>query len=238
MHGGEMEFQPIATRKVYTMVADQILASIRNGSLKPGDQLPSEARLAEQFAISRSSVREALRALEILGVIESRMGVGSFVRGLPTTSVLTPLDELLKGGTPLEIVECRKAVEPDIALLAARRRDQEDLRALRNSLKQMEQQIGEPEASLEVDLEFHLLLARACRNPVLLDCMRIIADRMHNRFWRIVKGESLHDAQRSLEYLEHHRRVLEAIESRDGPGAQRATLEHLEAVERGLEQDD
>jgi DNA-binding FadR family transcriptional regulator len=200
--------------------------------------LPSEAKLAEQFAISRSSVREALRALEILGVIESRMGVGSFVRGLPTTSVLTPLDELLEGGTPLEIVECRKAVEPGIARLAARRRDEEDLRALRDSLDQMERQIGEPEAALEVDLGFHLLLAKACNNPVLLDCMRIIADRMHNRFWRVVKGETLHDARRSLQYLEHHRKILEAIENRDGPGAQRAVSEHLEAVERGLEQGD
>jgi len=231
-----MEFQPVATRKVYSVVADQILASIRTGRLKPGDQLPSEARLAEQFGISRSSLREALRALEILGVIESKMGVGSFVRGLPATSVLTPLDELVEGGTPLEILECRKAVEPYIGLLAARRRDEEDLLGLRDSLTQMEQKAGEPEAVLEADLDFHLRVARACRNPLLLDCMRIIADRMHNRFWRVVKGETLHDARRSLQYLEHHRRILEAIEKRDGPGAQRAIGEHLEAVERGLEQ--
>ena len=104
-------FEPIETNKIYVKVIDQIMALIRNGSLKQGDQLPSEAELTIQFGVSRSSVREALKALEVLGILESKTGVGSFVKEDTLSDVaFSLLHELAEEGGPLEIMEARKAI--------------------------------------------------------------------------------------------------------------------------------
>jgi GntR family transcriptional repressor for pyruvate dehydrogenase complex len=228
-------FEPIETSKIYMRVIDQILTLVRDGTLKPGDQLPPETQLAEQLGVSRSSVREALRALEILGVIESKTGVGSFVKGLPSTNMLSSsLHDLVEEGSPLEIIEARKTIEPEIASLAALRREAQDLQALKKSLKQMEQRVVRGKSTMEVDIEFHLLLAAACRNPVLADCMRLLADRMGKRFWHDMKEESLSVGGRSETYLRHHREIFAAVEQGRSQKAEAAMLRHLEAVEAGL----
>lgn len=230
-------FEPIQTSNIYVRVIDQILTLIRNGSLKQGDQLPSETELTMQFGVSRSSVREALKALEVLGILESKTGVGSFVKeGTLSDAAFSLLYELAEEGGPFEIIEARKAVEPRIAFLAALRRTADDLRAMKRVLDLMEQQVANGEPTMEVDLEFHLLLAAACGNPVLADCMRLISGRMRKRFWQAMKGDSLSVRGRPAVYLGHHRKVLEAIDEQDAPRAEAAMLEHLEAVEVGLEE--
>ncbi len=228
-------FEPIETSKIYMRVIDQILSLIKDGTLKPQDQLPSETQLAEQLGVSRSSVREALRALEILGVVESKTGVGSFVRGIPPMNRLTSsLRDLAEEGSPLEILEARKTIEPEIASLAALRRDDGDIQALKKYLDNMEQKMARGESTMEVDLEFHLQLAAACRNPVLADCMHSLADRMHKRFWHDMKEESLSVQGRPEKYMVEHREIFEAIERGDPEAAREAMLKHLEAVEVGL----
>ena len=229
-------FKPIETSSIYTRVIDQILTLIRNGSLKKGDQLPSETQLTKQFGVSRSSVREALKALEVLGILESKTGVGSFVKeDTLSDAAFSLLHELAEEGGPLEIMEARKAVEPQIAFLVALRRTADDLKAMKRVVNSMEQQVAKGEPTMEVDLEFHLLLAAACKNPVLADCMRLISSRMQKRFWQIMKADSLSVPGRPATYLGHHRKVLEAIDEQNASKAEAAMLEHLEAVEDGLE---
>lgn len=230
-------FKPIETSNIYTRVIHQILTLIRNGSLKQGDQLPSETQLTMEFGVSRSSVREALKALEVLGIIKSKTGVGSFVKeDTLSDAAFSLLHELAEEGGPFEIMEARKAIEPQIAFLAALRRTADDLKAMERVLDMMEQQVAQGESTMEVDLEFHLLFAAACGNPVLADCMRLISSRMKKRFWQAMKADSLSVPGRPAVYLEHHRKVLKAIDEQDGPKAEAAMLEHLEAVEVGLEE--
>ena len=190
-----------------------------------------------QFGVSRSSVREALKALEVLGILESKTGVGSFVKeDTPSDAVFSLLHELAEEGGPFEIMEARKAIEPQIAFLAALRRTADDLKAIKRVLDLMEQQVAKGEPTMEVHLEFHLLLAAACRNPVLADCMRLISGRMRKRFWQIMKADSLSRRGRPAVYLGHHRKVLKAIDEQNAPKAKTAMVEHLEAVEDGLEE--
>lgn len=230
-------FEPIETSNIYTRVIHQILTLIRNGSLKPGDQLPSETQLTMQFGVSRSSVREALKSLEVLGILESKTGVGSFVKeGTLSDAAFSLLHELAEEGGPFEIMEARRAIEPQIAFLAASRRTADDVKAMKQVVNSMEQQVAKGEPTMEVDLEFHLLLAAACGNPVLADCMRLISSRMQKRFWQAMKADSLSVPGRPAVYLGHHRKVLEAIEEQDASRAEAAMLEHLEAVEVGLEE--
>ena len=228
-------FKPIETSNIYMRVIDQIMTLIRNGTLKRGDQLPPETQLVVQFGVSRASVREALKALEVLGILESRTGVGSFVKeSTPTDTAFSLLHELAEEGGPLEIMEARKAIEPQIAFLAALRRTADDLKALKRVLDLMDQQVAKHESTMEVDLEFHLLLATTCRNPVLADCVRLISSRMRKRFWHIMKEESLSISGRPAKYLGHHRKILEAVDEQNSSKAEAAMLEHLEAVEAGL----
>ena len=230
-------FKPIETRNIYTRVIDQIMTLIQNGALKQGDQLPPEAQLVMQFGVSRSSLREALKALEVLGIIESKRGVGSFVKETaPSDTVASLLHEMAKEGGPFEIMEARKAIEPRVASLAALRRTEDDLKAMERVLDLMEQQVAKDEPTMEVDLEFHLLLAAACENPVLADCMQLISSRMRKRLWQAMKSDSLSVHGRPAAYLGHHRKILEAIEEQNALGAEAAMLEHLEAVEDGLEE--
>ena len=230
-------FEPIETSNIYMKVINQILTLIRNGTLKQGDQLPSETELAKHFGVSRSSVREALKALEVLGILESKTGVGSFVKeGTLSDAAFSLLHELAEEGGPFEIMEARKAIEPQIAFLAGLRRTTDDLQAIKRVLNLMEQQVAKGVPTMEVDLEFHLLLAAACRNPVLADCMRLISSRMQKRFWQAMQADSLMVPGRSAVYLGHHRKILEAIDEQNAPKAEAAMLEHLEAVENGLEE--
>jgi GntR family transcriptional repressor for pyruvate dehydrogenase complex len=230
-------FKPIETSNIYMRVIDQIMTLIRNGSLKRGDQLPPETQLVVQFGVSRASVREALKALEVLGILESRTGVGSFVKETtPSDAVFSLLHELAEEGGPLEIMEARKAIEPQIAFLAALRRTADDLEAMKQVLILMEQQVAKAELTMEVDMEFHMLLATACGNPVLADCMQLISSRMGSRFWQIMKADSLNVPGRPAVYLGHHRKILKAIDEQNASRAEAAMLEHLEAVEGGLEE--
>ena len=229
-------FKPIETSNIYTRVIHQILTLIRNGSLKPGDQLPSETQLTMQFGVSRSSVREALKSLEVLGILESKTGVGSFVKeGTLSDAAFSLLHELAEEGGPFEIMEARKVIEPQIAFSAALRRTTDDLEAMKRVLDLMEQQVEKGEPTMEVDLEFHLLLTAACRNPVLADCMRLISGRMRKRFWQAMKADSLSVRGRPTVYLGHHRKIFQAIDEQNASKAEAAMLEHLEAVEDGLE---
>src|SRR5215472_5407311 len=130
--------QQVRIPRVYTLVVEQIRALIRTGVLKSGDKLPTERALAEQLGVSRSSVREALSALEVLGIIHSRQGLGTYIAvnltdGMPEDQIE---DLIVEGGT-LEIIEACQLFEPGVAALAARRRTDEDLVAIRSCVSEM-----------------------------------------------------------------------------------------------------
>jgi GntR family transcriptional repressor for pyruvate dehydrogenase complex len=222
--------------RVYTVVVEQIRDLIEMGQLKPGDKLPTERSLAEQLGISRSSVREALSALEVLGVIQSRQGLGNYVaNNLSSELPEDQFEELIESEGTLEIIEARQLFEPGVAALAARRRTDADLRALRTCVTEMERLLGEGLDTWEPDWGFHVALANACHNPVVSAITDLITQRVRGRLWQLMREQNYaSDPARPSQYLDRHRRIYEAIERGDPRAAEDAARRDLAEITKDL----
>lgn len=229
-----MEIKPIKNRRTTEIILEQIKDFLKQGQLKPGDKLPTEMELAERFEVSRTSVREALAALSLTGVLEIRQGEGIFVKKSPPNAIIEPLSFilLLEKDRLQNILEVRKALETEAAGLAALRREEEDLEAMRAQVAEMEKDLPEATNSEEADLAFHLAIAKASQNPLL--------DRLMNTVQEII-SQTLH-VTRSLwlhsgspeRLFEEHREIFQAIAGRDSESARRLMYEHLLKVEKEL----
>ncbi|MFQ5542375.1 MAG: FadR/GntR family transcriptional regulator [Candidatus Binatia bacterium] len=217
--------------RIYEDVVSQIHELIRDGRLKAGDQLPSERELAETFKVSRTSVREALRALETEGLIVTRTGMGTFVADLPTESLVAPLARLLIEAKDAlaDVFEMRKLIEPQIASLAAERASEKDIEGMREILKKQKEQISKGAMAVEADTEFHFSIGQATQNQALQKLVSGLMDILsHSR------EESLQTPGRSEDSLASHERILSAIENHDRIGARKAMLHHIEKVEQNI----
>ncbi|MBI2188403.1 MAG: FadR family transcriptional regulator [Acidobacteria bacterium] len=219
-------------RRVNEAIVRAIQDQIRRGELKPGDRLPPERQLAEMFDASRSSVREALRALELSGLIYSRHGEGNFVSEAPGGAALTLLDFLERQrASLLDLSEARKLFEPFLATLAASRATREDLEELHRAAEEEATQLqaGETQAAFRSDRAFHHAVAVATGNQELV--------KLHSYLSDLVAGgrrEALENDVRRAQSAMDHRRLYQAIARRDGAAARAAMLRHLENVERIL----
>jgi DNA-binding FadR family transcriptional regulator len=205
--------------------------AIETGAYSEGDRLPPERQLAETFKAARSTVRRALDRLEKEGLVSRRLGSGTFVgasiaAGRRTSDVV---DEL----SPLQLIEARLAVEPftmRLAVLHATRRNLDDLDAV---LAQTEASTGDKDAFSKWDGEFHLLLARASGNPLLVSVYRQINHvRLHAQ-WDAMKNKIL-TPEVIADYSRQHRGILNAIHVRDAQLAQTLMSEHLEKARDDL----
>src|SRR5262249_53378671 len=161
--------EPVKRSRIYEHIVEQIRALIREGSWAPGDQIPPERELAERFRVSRTSVREALRALEMQGVIESRQGGGTFVRSAEPELLIPPLASvILRGQRELgEVLEVRELLEPGVARCAALRATPEAVQELDAVLVRQRALVEHDEQFVEQDAAFHAALARAADNRIL-----------------------------------------------------------------------
>ncbi|HPC77362.1 MAG TPA: FadR/GntR family transcriptional regulator, partial [bacterium] len=158
-----MRFKKIGSRKIYIEVIEQIKNLIDSGEIKPGDQLPSERDLAEYMGISRVSVRQALAVLEAIDVVDIKHGEGTFV-SINKDSINNLnlfLSNISKESDPIDIIDARKIIEVEIAGVAAKQRDENDLLSMRNLLSDMQQKIEKGEQTSTVDLSFHLRVAES-----------------------------------------------------------------------------
>jgi len=228
-------FKKIKTQKVYMKIVEQITGLIEEGKLKPGDKLPPEHTLAEKFGASRPSVREALSALEILGVIESRGGKGNFIKNsFSLPSYRKKLKELEEEESPFELLEARKMIESQIASLAAQKATEEDIRAIQDSLDKMRRYLTDVHKVMEYDREFHINIAKAAHNSVLFSMMSYLADGLREKLWVNLKEKCYSLPGRSEKYIEEHARILEAIRNKNGKDASKEMCKHLENVEKDL----
>jgi GntR family transcriptional repressor for pyruvate dehydrogenase complex len=210
-------------------IAARMLALIAERRLKPGERLPPERELATTMGVSRSSLREALRALSMLGVTDMRHGHGTYVTALEPAGLLRPLGLVLSlsdAGFD-DLFEARKLVEPRLAALAAERADAAAVAALQRCLEAAEAVVDDEEAWLRVDLELHGLVSQAARNATLARLVDSIgelgiASRLTTVRLRGLRHETLAD----------HRRIVAAIAAGDADAAATAMLAHLENVER------
>jgi len=208
----------------------QIEALLDRGELHPGDQLPPERALAEQFQVSRASVREALRSLELLGVVETRAGGGTFVRRTVPEDLARPLSNLIvRGHTLTDVIEVRGLIEPAIAASAAKRIRPDELAELRTILKQQADKVASGEPYAEEDTRFHEVIGQAARNELLVTMLGVIWDVL-----RSSREQWLQTNQRAHSSIDAHQRILAALEAHDPDAARVAAADHIRAVGEGI----
>jgi len=218
--------QPIRRSPLYEEVVERLRAFIDIEQLKPGDRLLSERELAQRLGVSRTSVRQALTALRVSGLVEIRHGDGVFLLRPPEEVVPSLADQLLQSHAQLPaIMEVREALETQTARLAARRRGEEDLRELRAALDAMAAAIDAGEDGAEADQRFHGAIARAAGNDLLTSLMDQLADPIDQ-----TRRASLSRPDRPPRSLAAHHKILTAIEAQDEDAATAAMRAHLVVV--------
>ncbi len=222
------EFEAVRKTKLYEEVAKQIQRQIVEGSLKPGDKLPPERELAEKFEVSRSSVRDAIRALELIGLVEPRQGDGTVVCDLSADSLVNPLATMLLRKRELvgELLDVRKMIEPPLAARAATHAAPEEIAYLEAILRRQREKVRSGELAIEEDSEFHYTIARAAKNSVVLKVLDVLMDLL-----RESRARSLQVEGRLQRSLAGHQRILNAIKRRDAAGAEAAMYQHVEEIE-------
>ena len=225
-----MKLQAVTNRKLYIQIADQIRDQISSGAVQPGQQLPSERDLALELGVSRPTVREALIALEVAGLVEIRVGVGAFVAGKAERAAELPE----QNHSPLEIMNARQLIEPEIVALAARLIGVEDRAKLLEMYKTMQDETESGRWSPTTDQKLHMAIADACQNSVLRELLQSL--------WRSRSEKmdlQLHAHLGELatirdHILTDHGRIVSAIVENKPSQARKAMIEHLRYVEKAM----
>ena len=226
--GGMAVYKLVRTSRLYEQIVQQIEESIVRGDLKPGDQLPAERDLAHRFGVSRTAVREAVKALREKGLVEAYSGRGTFITDGTTQAVRQSFDLMVKIGQPegsTHLAQVRAILEPEIAALAATRIQEAELATMREAVSVMDKAGQDPDAYIEADLDFHLALAEGAANPLILSLLDSIVGLLREqrlRIFRVPGGPERGQV--------HHKRILEAVELHDAEKARQAMRQHLDQV--------
>jgi GntR family transcriptional regulator, transcriptional repressor for pyruvate dehydrogenase complex len=226
--GQKPVYRTIRTSRLFEQIVKQVEDSILGGQLKPGDQLPAERDLAQHFGVSRTAVREAVKTLSEKGLVEAYSGRGTFVTDGTSQAIRHSLDRMFKINQQegsVHLAELRQVVEPEIAALAATRIEEQLLCTMREAVAIMDQSLRDPEAYVEADLDFHLALAEAVGNPLILSLLDSIVGLLREQRSRIFRVEG-GPARGQF----HHKRILAAVERRDPEKARDAMRAHLKQV--------
>lgn len=216
-----MPIQPVETRRLYRQIADQLRLLIQSGEFAIGSRLPAERDLATQLGVSRPSVREALIALEVQGLIEVRGGSGIVVIGRE------PVQLLDNAHGPLEIIRARQLIEGELAAVAAHSDDASLVPDLRDTLREMESDIAARTPPIHGDRRFHMRIAQASDNsPLLAIVTQLFDERNGPLFARL--GSHFEREATWQQAVAEHRAVVEAIERHDPQAALQAMSSHLE----------
>ena len=221
-------YKLIRTSRLYEQIVQQIEESIVKGDLKTGDQLPAERDLAQRFGVSRTAVREAVKALREKGLVEAYSGKGTFITDGTTQAVRQSLDLMVKIGQSegsAHLAEVRAILEPEIAALAATRIQESELITMREAVSVMDGAGQDPDAFIEADLDFHLALAEGAANPLILSLLDSIVGLLREQRLRIFRVPGGPERGQL-----HHKRILEAVEKHDPENARRAMRAHLTQV--------
>jgi GntR family transcriptional repressor for pyruvate dehydrogenase complex len=218
---------PLRRSGLTEMLVARLLGLVTTGNLKPGDQLPAERKLAETFDVSRPTLREALRALAVLGVIEVRHGGGVFVSQLEASDLLAPLTFFLtlRAAEVEKLYEARKLIEGEIAALAAARGEQAAFDELDALIAAQEEAKANPEQYRDVDSAFHRRLGDLSGNEFLSRAAQSL--NVLGQEFRKIASETPNVIATSIA---DHRRIVEAIRRRDAAAAREAMITHMDHV--------
>jgi GntR family transcriptional repressor for pyruvate dehydrogenase complex len=227
---------PVRRKSVPEEVIHQLKSLIDAGHLERGDRLPGEREMAQMMNVSRPSLREALRVLSLLGVIEHRPGSGTYLTASAEGWSTEPLSILflLKKSTLFEIFEARKILEGGVAALAAIQRSEEDLQSMEEALRNMKLNLGQPERYTKYELEFHHAVIEAAGNSVIADLMEKLYALLRETRTRIYQKYSLRiKAYRNQDYR-YHEAIFDAIRKGNEERASKTMSDHLKNFEQRL----
>jgi GntR family transcriptional repressor for pyruvate dehydrogenase complex len=185
--------------------------------------------LADMFGVSRSSIRDAIRALELSGLVEARQGLGTVVRERASDAVFNPLTQVLVQKRKLvgELLDVRKMIEPPLARRAAEHATPDEVSEMQNILLRQQEKMAAGELAIDEDNDFHYAIALAADNSVVLKVLDVLMDLL-----RDTRERSLQVEGRPERSMAGHREILEAIQRKDSTGAEAAMCRHIESVEK------
>ena len=215
---------PIERTTLAASAFEQLISNVVHGKWKAGARLPAERELCQQLGIARTTLREALKAMELVGMLESRIGEGTFVCAR-SEFLSRPLLWAFTGTDNAELadlLEARAFMERDLAGLAAERATAEELTGIENTIRFMAEKLAAGEAVTDADLAFHGAVAQAAHNEVLANAAQLIRSVM--KYWIHLKLAMTDVAGKAIE---HHKLIFAAIQSRDPEAARRLMQDHL-----------
>ena len=223
-----VETQVSRGTRIYEKVVEKLKESISRGEILPGDPLPSERQLMDDFGVSRSSLREAFRVMELLGLIESVPGKGRFVRH-PKPPAEDEKNIRLEDSAVLELMEARRILDPAIAAESAMRATSSDLTRLLRVLTSTEKRLGDPNQRAQSDFDFHLALAEATHNFVFVNITRMNFDLImatHDKIYNLLDDKEA--------FLAEHREMYEAILDHNVELAREMASNHIDRIYKTL----
>ncbi|MBA2691003.1 MAG: FadR family transcriptional regulator [Rubrobacter sp.] len=224
--------QEIRRVKLRDQATERLAEMVLSGPYSEGDRLPPERKLVEELGVSRTVVREALNSLESRGLIRIEHGRGAVVSkgGFPAVRDTLEFHLRSRPETMLDLLEVRRALEIEVAGLAAQRAEAKDIEAMRNANERMREKIDAPEGYVDADTEFHTLLARSTKNHTFLLMNEPITDLLLES--RKITGSLPENARRAVK---GHEAILDRVEARDVAGARLAMTEHLLNTQKDVE---
>lgn len=224
-----MQFERVKAKKNYEVIMDQIIAMIKTKKLQPGEKLDSIEKLAQQFSVSRSAVREALSGLKAIGLVHIQQGEGTFIADFNASSIALPITTalLMKKEDIKELFEVRKILEVGAVQLAALHHSAIDLQEIERAFTAMNHR---EKLNEEADFNFHYEIVKASHNTMLVNLLSSISE---------IMIETIRDAQQIMltseqKLIDEHEQIFEAIKNRQPELAAQYMLDHLEGVEKSL----
>jgi len=233
----QMPFERIkisGDKKKSTYVAEQILEAIRTGSYKVGDKLASERTIADEMGVSRVPVREALSALQIVGIVESVTGDGTYVRGSGEIALIgsQALSVLEGSASPFEAYRARRAFEVSTVEIAIDEANPEDLVAIESILERMDDAVAarDFDSYFEANRDFHLAIAQATKNSLIEQVIRYLLNIMNQQLFREALQKHFSEYEHIKEYRQKHHRIFNSIKSRDKKRAVEEMKNHFDST--------
>jgi GntR family transcriptional repressor for pyruvate dehydrogenase complex len=226
-----MQFQKFARENISEKIIEHVKEMIVNGQLKPGDRLPAEETLASQMGVGRGTVREALRVLAYVGLLERRKNGTYIAEGAGKKNSDDSITSAIRQYSGyMEIIEVRRVVEPELAALAAARATPEQVTELGDHYQRMLREQGDRERFIDDDNQFHRIIFAAAGNSLFQKIMATIQEVMRDNQAQVIRRSQI--MPRSLEF---HERLYAAIKEGDSTSARRIMREHVEDIEREMQ---
>lgn len=218
-------------------VADALSAEIRSGRIVEGDRLPTEAALVGQFAVSRTVVREAVSRLKSLGLVESRQGSGVFVKRAAFSPLNFDANSAVSKQAVIQMVEVRRALEAEVAALAAQRRSRKDIQHIHRAAMALERAVKANGDGVDEDVALHRAIADAAQNQFLISTLDYLRQFLHGAT-RVTRANEARRADFAQQVKTEHHAIIEAITAGDAAKARQAAAQHMDNAIQRIEQAD